>query len=136
MLINETKVGEASCQLRSGKFNLPDELSLQPNERDTTHFGWLRHACYNLDMGDAAARRARARRRWPVVLSSLRNQPSDDLSSSTTLEERIAMMRPLAEAAWRVAGLPLPRYRRSRIPVRLLVRRDGEETETPLPRRR
>lgn len=92
-------------------------------------------ACYSHWMGDEAAR-ARARRRWPVLLSSLRNQPSDDLSSSTTLEERIAMMRPLAEAAWRVAGLPLPRYRRSRIPVRLLVRRGGEETETPLPRRR
>jgi len=45
------------------------------------------------------------------------------------------MMRPLAEAAWRVAGLPLPRYSRSRIPVRLLVRRGGEETEIPLPRR-
>ena len=87
-------------------------------------------------MRDAAAGRARARRRWPVLLSSLRNQPSDDLSSSTTLEDRIAMMRPLAEGAWRVAGLPLPRYRRSRIPVRLLVRRGGEETETPLPRRR
>jgi hypothetical protein len=87
-------------------------------------------------MRDSAARRARARRGWPVLLSSLRNQPSDDLSSSTTLEERIAMMRPLAEAAWRVAGLPLPRYRRSRIPVRLLVRRGGEETETSLPRRR
>ena len=93
-------------------------------------------ACYSHRMRDAAARRARARRRWPVLLSSLRNQPSDDLSSSTTLEDRIAMMRPLAEGAWRVAGLPLPRYRRSRIPVRLLVRRGGEETETPLPRRR
>ena len=50
-------------------------------------------------------------------------------------EERIAMMRPLAEAAWRVAGLPMPRYSRSRIPVRLLVRRGGEEIEIPLPRR-
>jgi hypothetical protein len=86
-------------------------------------------------MSDAAARRARARRRWPVRLTRLRNQPSDDLSSSTTLEERIAMMRPLAEAAWRVAGLPLPRYSRRRIPVRLLVRRGGEEIEIPLPRR-
>lgn len=45
------------------------------------------------------------------------------------------MMRPLAEAAWRVAGLPLPSYSRSRIPVRLLVRRGGEEIEIPLPRR-
>ena len=46
------------------------------------------------------------------------------------------MMWPLAEAAWRVAGLPLPRYRRSRIPVRLLVRRShpsrqGNPTHSP-----
>lgn len=87
-------------------------------------------------MRDPAARRARARREWPVRLVSLRDQPGDDLSSGTTLEERIAMMRPLAETAWRVAGLPLPRYRRSRIPVRLLVRSGGQETEIPLPRRR
>lgn len=86
-------------------------------------------------MKDEASRRARARRQWPVRLTNLRDQPGDDLSSSTTLEERIAMMRSLAEAAWRVAGLPMPRYSRSRIPVRLLVRRGGEEIEIPLPRR-
>lgn len=86
-------------------------------------------------MESAAVRRARARRRWPVRLVSLKSQPADDLSASTSLAERIAMMRPLAEAAWRVAGLPLPRYSRRRIPVRLLVRRGGEETEIPLPRR-
>ena len=36
------------------------------------------------------------------------------------------MMWPLAEAAWRVAGLPLPRYRRSRIPVRLVEPADED----------
>lgn len=86
-------------------------------------------------MRSAAARRARARSSWPVLVVSLRDQPGDDLSASTTLAERIAMMRPLAETAWRFAGLPLPRYSRRRIPVRLVVRRDGEETEIPLPRR-
>ena len=30
ILINKTKVGQASCQVWSGNFNLPDELSLQP----------------------------------------------------------------------------------------------------------
>ena len=59
ILINNTKVGQASCQVRSANFNLPVELSLQPtyrrskpsltsvalgptdfNERDTTHLGW------------------------------------------------------------------------------------------------
>ncbi len=87
-------------------------------------------------MDRAAARRARGRRRWPVVFVDLRDQPSGDLSASTTLEERIRMMWPLAVTAWRVAGLRLPRYGRSRTPIRLLVRSGGEETEIPLPRRR
>jgi hypothetical protein len=86
-------------------------------------------------MESGAARRARARKRWPVRLVALRSQPADDLSARTTLAERIAMMRPLAETAWKIAGLPLPRYSRRRIPVRLLVRRGGEEIEIPLPRR-
>ena len=30
ILINNTKVGQASCQVRSANFNLPVELSLQP----------------------------------------------------------------------------------------------------------
>jgi hypothetical protein len=30
ILINKTKVGEASCQVRSGNFNLPNQPSLQP----------------------------------------------------------------------------------------------------------
>jgi hypothetical protein len=43
----------------------------------------------------------------------------DDLSDVTTAEERIAMMRPLAEEAWRVAGRTLPAYDRKTIPGRL-----------------
>jgi hypothetical protein len=79
-------------------------------------------------MADGATRRARKRQSWPVVITTLHDQPTDDLSASTTLEERIAMMRPLALTAWRVAGLPLPRYRRSRIPIRILRRREDQET--------
>jgi hypothetical protein len=86
-------------------------------------------------MRSAAERRARARRNGPVKVVTLRDQPADDLSATTTLAERIAMMRPLAEATWRVAGLPMPRYPRRSTPVRLLVRRGGEEIEIPLPRR-
>ncbi len=70
ILINETKLGQASCQVWSGNVNLPGLLSLQSayhrldvipgpprsfptsvalgptdfNERDTTHFGLLRHS--------------------------------------------------------------------------------------------
>jgi hypothetical protein len=68
-------------------------------------------------------------------MTNLRDQPGDDLSASTTLEERIAMMRPLALTAWRLAGLRLPRSRRDRMPVRLLVRRGGQAAAQTLPRR-
>jgi hypothetical protein len=78
-------------------------------------------------MTKAAERRARRRRNWPVVLTGLHDQPGADLSSSTTLEERLAMMRPLALAAWKVAGLPLSRYSRKRTPVRIFDRDAGEE---------
>ena len=63
ILINKTKIGQASCQVGSGNVDLPFQLSLQPtyrrldvtldkcgvgptdfNVRDTTHFGLLRHA--------------------------------------------------------------------------------------------
>ena len=66
ILINETKVGQASCQVRSANFNFSSELAFSPrmtasmssatrvalgptdfNERDTTHFRWLRHASAN-----------------------------------------------------------------------------------------
>jgi hypothetical protein len=49
----------------------------------------------------------------------LGEEPGDDLSDATTAAERIAMMWPLAEAAWRLAGRPLPTYDRANLPGRL-----------------
>ena len=49
----------------------------------------------------------------------LGDEPSDDLSESTTAAQRIAMMWHLAESAWRLAGRPLPTYERREIPARL-----------------
>ncbi|HVQ76508.1 MAG TPA: hypothetical protein VMT79_13355 [Candidatus Binatia bacterium] len=49
----------------------------------------------------------------------LGEEPSDDLSDQTTPGERIAMMWPLAKAAWKMAGRPLPTYDRSCLPARL-----------------
>jgi hypothetical protein len=78
-------------------------------------------------MTKALDRRARQRRNWPVLLTGLHDQAGADLSASTTLAERLAMMRPLALAAWKVAGLPLPRYSRRRIPVRIFDRDASQE---------
>jgi len=67
-------------------------------------------------------RAARARRRadWPVRKYQLGSEPGDDLGSSTTADQRLAMMWPLAVEAWRLSGQPMPDYPRDRAPVRVL----------------
>ena len=68
-----------------------------------------------------SAREVRAAERgaWPVSRFRLGEEPGDDLSDSTSVSERIAMMWPLAESGWRIAGRDLPAYDRSNIPGRL-----------------
>ncbi len=44
-------------------------------------------------------------------------EPGDDLSSTTTVAERLAMMWPLALDAWALTGRPLPDYERAETPV-------------------
>jgi hypothetical protein len=68
-------------------------------------------------------RRRASRAGWPIARFTLGAEPPDDLSATTTAAERIAMMWPLALAAWRLAGRPLPTYPRGQAPVR--VRRPG-----------
>ena len=74
-----------------------------------------------------AGRRARAA--WPVRVFALGDEPSDDLSGSTTAEERLAMMWPLAVDAWTASGRPLPEYPRHLMPVRVV--RNKRETGRP-----
>ena len=52
----------------------------------------------------------------------LGSEPSDDLSDSTTPEQRLEMMWPLAIEAWSLSGKPLPEYARKDTPVRRLRR--------------
>ena len=59
------------------------------------------------------------RRDWPYHTYPLGQEPGDDLSATTTAEERIAMMWPLALDAWALAGLPLPTYSRAETPIRM-----------------
>jgi hypothetical protein len=73
---------------------------------------------------DEVEARRQARAAWPVARYRLGDEPGDDLSESTTPTQRIAMMAELAEAAWRVAGRPLPTYERRNAPGRLF--RPGE----------
>ncbi len=68
----------------------------------------------------AARERARKRRDWPVRVFRLGMEPGDDLSASTTVDERLAMMWPLAVEAWTLSGRTLPDYDRKNIPGRLI----------------
>lgn len=72
----------------------------------------------------SAEERAAARANWPVKRYRLGEEPGDDLSASTTPQERIAMMWPLAVEAWRAAGRSIPTYDRRNLPGQLF--RPGE----------
>ena len=69
--------------------------------------------------GDAR-QRAAARATWAVRKYRLGEEPNEDLSESTTAEERLAMMWPLTLEAWKLTGRPLPDYARSETPIRVL----------------
>jgi hypothetical protein len=72
-----------------------------------------------LDSDGAREQRRAQRARWPITRHRLGEEPTDDLSLVTTPVERIAMMWTLAQAAWKVAGLPLPTYDRRNLPGKL-----------------
>jgi hypothetical protein len=71
---------------------------------------------------DREARR-QARASWPVAVHRL-DESADDVSDLTTAAERIGMMWPLAQEAWRLAGRLIPAYDRSHTPSRVF--RPGE----------
>jgi len=64
---------------------------------------------------------AQPRGTWPVRKYALGLEPDDDLRGSTTAEERLAMMWPLALEAWSLMGVPIPVYDRASMPVRKVV---------------
>ena len=73
-----------------------------------------------------AATRALDRDGWPVRVYKLGEEPGDDLSGTTTAEQRLAMMWPLALEAWGLTGRPLPDYKREEAPVRVLEATEPE----------
>lgn len=79
---------------------------------------------YTHDVSDQTETRARARQRrdWAVRKYALGQEPGDDLSATTTPEERLAMMWPLALEAWTLSGAGVPDYDRREAAVRRLYR--------------
>ena len=57
---------------------------------------------------------------WPVRIFPLGKEPGDDLSATTTVAERLAMVAVLSERLWRLTGRPVPEYTRSTMPGRVL----------------
>jgi hypothetical protein len=77
---------------------------------------------------DAEDRRI-ARATWPVSVHRL-DENADDISDVTTPAERIAMMWPLAQEAWRLAGRPIPDYDRAHTPCRAFLPGDPRPDDT------
>ena len=75
--------------------------------------------------------RKHSRRLWKIEVHELAEHDRRDLSATTTAEERLAMMWPLALEAWRLAGRPIPDYTRAEIPARVVrdyLSRDTEDS--------
>ena len=72
--------------------------------------------------------RALQRAQWSIAKYRLGEEPSDDLSSTTTAEQRLQMMWPLALEVWALTGRPLPAYERHEIPLAKFLQQeqDGE----------
>jgi hypothetical protein len=68
---------------------------------------------------DAKARAERRKQRasqWPLRRFDLGQEPLRDALDRSTVDERLAMMWPLAKEAWSVAGKPIATYERSNMP--------------------
>ena len=70
--------------------------------------------------GDDAARRRAARASWSLRVFRLGEEPTEDLSATTTVAERLAMMWPLALDAFAMTGQPMPTYTRDEMPGRVI----------------
>ena len=75
---------------------------------------------------DARKRAERRRQRgsqWPLRRFDLGHEPIRDSLDRSTVDDRIAMMWPLAKEAWAVAGKPIAAYERRNMPGTLVQRR-------------
>jgi hypothetical protein len=61
-----------------------------------------------------------AREHWPVRVHRLGEEPGDDLSASTTAEQRLDTVDLLSKRMWELSGPPLPSYTRATMPGRVL----------------
>lgn len=72
------------------------------------------------DAKQRAERRRQQASLWPLRRFQLGHEPLRDALDRSTLNERIALMWPLAKEAWSVAGKQIPTYERCNIPGALV----------------
>ena len=58
-----------------------------------------------------------SRESWPIRRCRLGEEPRDDLSLTTTAQQRLEMVESLSMEAWRLTGKPFPSDARSETPV-------------------
>ena len=61
-----------------------------------------------------------ARRVTQARVFRLGEEPSDDLSATTTVEERLALVAELSRRMWELTGRPQPAYSRATMPIRVI----------------
>ncbi len=61
-----------------------------------------------------------ARESWPVRVYRLGEEPGDDLSATTTAQQRLEMVAVLSARMWELSGRPVPRYTRASMPGRVV----------------
>ena len=64
--------------------------------------------------------RRTARDAWPVHVYRLGEEPGDDLSASTTAQERLEMVADLSRRMWELTGRPVPAAPRSEMAGRVI----------------
>lgn len=57
-----------------------------------------------------------------IRVRRLGEEPSDDLSATTTAEDRLEMVAVLSRRMWELTGSPTPSYTREEMPVRVFRR--------------
>ena len=77
-----------------------------------------------MKMSDSAFE-ARAARRRATWAGDLRTEHRAVQVDETTVEQRVAVMRELAEAGWALRGAPFPSYTRAEMPGRVIRPRES-----------
>jgi hypothetical protein len=72
---------------------------------------------------ESSESRAARIREWPLHAYRLGEEPGDDLSTTTTAEQRIEMVWQLSARMWELSGRPMPQYSRATMPIAIVALR-------------